>query len=169
VAASGVLALWSRYLDRHGERPADAYGWFNTVTGVVGVRYHQGPGRAFVDATFSPSPVPDQSGRTNYVDSDRAGGAAGCDWRVSVLGGSLRAGVQVQAHRLLARETRKLMPPAGTAGAPPLVVDEVPDEAVVAGQPLAGREGLQTNNPGWPGFSSAGWIVGGGVNLSLSF
>ena len=30
---------------------------------------------------------------------------------------------------------------------------------------LAGAQGLQTNNPGWPGFGSQGWLLGGGVNL----
>jgi hypothetical protein len=29
--------------------------------------------------------------------------------------------------------------------------------------------GLQTNNPGWPGFSSKGMIFGGGLNASLLY
>jgi hypothetical protein len=29
--------------------------------------------------------------------------------------------------------------------------------------------GLQTNNPGWPGFSSKGMIVGAGVNVALLY
>ena len=28
---------------------------------------------------------------------------------------------------------------------------------------------LQTNNPGWPGYSSEGMIVGGGLNVSLLY
>ena len=55
---------------------------------------------------------------------------------------------------------------------------EVPDDAVdrqqidpVTGQYQAapGAGGLQTNNPGWPGFSSEGWLFGGGVRLSFLF
>jgi len=59
----------------------------------------------------------------------------------------------------------------GTAGADgePSVVDEVPDDAVVGGAPLPGREGLQTNNPGWPGFSSAGWVLGMAIALNLTY
>jgi long-chain fatty acid transport protein len=45
----------------------------------------------------------------------------------------------------------------------------VPDNAVLGGRALGGREGLQTNNPGWPGFGSRGWIVGGGINVSLTY
>ena len=25
--------------------------------------------------------------------------------------------------------------------------------------PVAGAQGLQTNNPGWPGFESEGWVL----------
>jgi hypothetical protein len=39
---------------------------------------------------------------------------------------------------------------------------------VVNGQPIPGRQGLQTNNPGWPGFGSEGWIVGGGAYFSVA-
>jgi len=66
----------------------------------------------------------------------------------------------------LPRQTLKQSPDGRT---PELVLDEVPDDAVASGQPLAGREGLQTNNPGWPGYSVAGWILGAGVNLTLAF
>ena len=39
------------------------------------------------------------------------------------------------------------------------MADEVPDDGEVAGEPLAGTQGLQTNNPGWPGFGSQGVIL----------
>ncbi|MET0287092.1 MAG: hypothetical protein ABW352_21590 [Polyangiales bacterium] len=39
--------------------------------------------------------------------------------------------------------------------------------AVRSGRPVEGREGLQTNNPGWPGYSSSGWVSAGGLTLSL--
>jgi hypothetical protein len=31
------------------------------------------------------------------------------------------------------------------------------------------REGLQTNNPGFPGFSSGGWLMGGSINLTILY
>jgi hypothetical protein len=55
--------------------------------------------------------------------------------------------------------------PDGLDHYPALVQDEVPDNSILNGQPLAGAQGLQTNNPGWPGFGSQGWLLGGGVNL----
>jgi hypothetical protein len=37
------------------------------------------------------------------------------------------------------------------------------------GQVIAASNGLQTNNPGWPGFRSEGLILGGGLNVSLLY
>jgi long-chain fatty acid transport protein len=169
LSATALLALWSRYLDRHSERPHPAYAWFDTFSGVAGLRYQRGAARTFLDVAYHPSPVPDQTGRTSYVDNDRLGASAGFDLRGDLLGGSLRAGLQVQAHRLLPRETTKLPPSSTTAVQPSRVIDEVPDDAVLGSQPLPGRAGLQTNNPGWPGFSSAGWILGASAHLTLAF
>ena len=49
------------------------------------------------------------------------------------------------------------------------VLDEVPDDAVVGGMPLAGGAGLQTNNPGWPGFASRGTLLGGALSVGLLY
>ena len=35
--------------------------------------------------------------------------------------------------------------------------------------PVAGREGVQTNNPGFPGFGSSGWVYGGGVHVAVEY
>jgi len=51
---------------------------------------------------------------------------------------------------------------------PALVKDEVPDDGENGGTPIPGRQGLQTNNPGWPGFSSGGWMASAGIYLSVS-
>ena len=62
-------------------------------------------------------------------------------------------------------------PGFGDQNYPQLVVDEVPDDAVDGqlGDPIPNRAGLQTNNPGFPGFSSGGWIVGGAIHLSILY
>ena len=93
-----------------------------------------------------------------------------------VAGSKLRVGLQTQAHRLLPRHTQKLAAYSQGMSRPDLVIDEVPDNATagidpVTGEarPLAGREGLQTNNPGWPCFFSAGWIVGGSFHVTLHY
>jgi hypothetical protein len=104
------------------------------------------------------------------VDNDRLAASGGFEYAVKALGGTLKTGIQLQLHRLLPRETRKLATPTSADGInrhPHLVADEVPDDAVLNGEPVRGRQGLQTNNPGWPGFSSEGWILGGGINVSL--
>jgi long-chain fatty acid transport protein len=82
---------------------------------------------------YKPTPVPAQTGRTNYVDNDRIGASLSVEYGVS----------------------------------PALVTDEVPDDAILAGEPVVGREGLQTNNPGSPGFSSAGFIGTGALYLTV--
>ena len=172
VVASVKYAKWSDYIDRHGAHPSGSYAWHDTFSPTVGVRYRHDAVRVLLDGLYQRSPVPDQTGRTNYVDSDRIGASAGADYAFPLWGGKLRAGLQLQTHRLVSREVRKLATPpspSGDPGDPGLVIDEVPDNATYNGMPLGGRDGLQTNNPGWPGFSSSGWIFGGGVYVSIYY
>jgi hypothetical protein len=164
VTATVLHARWSTYLDRHGEHPDPAYGWYDTTSGTVGLRWRQGRGSALLDVAYQPSPVPAQTGRTNYVDNNRASAVTGVAYRIPVGRASLGVALQVQGHRLLPRTTSK-----AAAGAPAGVIDEVPDDAVIGGQPVPGREGLQTNNPGWPGFSSAGWVLATAISANLTY
>jgi hypothetical protein len=175
-------ADWSSYEDRHSERPHPDYAWSDTLDVSLGVRYAQQRFAAFVDATYLPSPVPAQTGRTNYVDNDRVGVGGGASYEFELWGGHFELGAQLQAHRLLARHVTKFLAPDnpqpnphqpgfGDNFYPQLVIDEVPDDAV-DGQlrdPVPGRDGLQTNNPGFPGFASEGWILGGAINLSILY
>ena len=48
---------------------------------------------------------------------------------------------------------------------------EIPDDAIDGqlGEPIPGRSGVQTNNPGFPGFGSEGWIVGAGLDLAVYY
>jgi hypothetical protein len=170
LAATAVYGKWSDYLDRHGEAAVLAYGWYDTLTPTAGARYQHGSTGVFLDAQYKPTPVPLQTGRTNYVDNDRVGAGAGVDYAFSLLHTSMRVGLQAQAYWLVPRRQTKLPTPSEPDGLnhyPTRVVDEVPDDAAVAGLPLAGSQGLQTNNPGWPGFGSHGGILGGGVYLTV--
>ena len=170
LAATGVYGKWSDYLDRHGSAPIAAYGWYDTITPTAGVRYVHRDTRAFADVQYKPSPVPLQTGRSDYVDNDRVGGGAGVDYAFSLLHTSMRVGVQAQAYWLVPRYQNKLPTPAEPDGLdhyPALVADEVPDDTEVAGEALAGTQGLQTNNPGWPGFGSDGMILSGGLYLTV--
>jgi long-chain fatty acid transport protein len=171
VAATAVLGLWSTYIDRHSETPIAAYGWYDTITPVVGARYQHGPVGILLDTEYQPTPFPLQTGRTNYVDNDRVGVDGGIDYKFSLLDTWFHVGANLEVQRLVPRYQSKLPTPTfpdGQDHTPALVTDEVPDDGVVNGQPIPGRQGLQTNNPGWPGFGSDGWIVGGGVYLSVA-
>jgi long-chain fatty acid transport protein len=170
VVASAVYGKWSDYLDRHGDAPIAAYGWYDTITPAAGVRYVHRQTRAFADVQYKPSPVPLQTGRSDYVDNDRLGASTGVDFAFSLFQTSMRVGVQAEAYWLLPRYQNKLPTPPEPDGRnhyPALVADEVPDDSQVAGEPLSGTQGLQTNNPGWPGFGSQGLILSGGLYLTV--
>lgn len=177
VTGTGAYEFWSQYVNRQGEQPLRNYEWSNIFVGALGVRYTYDRKLAtFLDGNYRPSPVPRQTGRTNYVDNDRIGFGGGVhydfpidDWEVK-----LRVGGQAQMHLLQERHQAKLDPkaPAFASGFyPQLVIDEWADTATSPsdGMPYAEAQGLQTNNPGWPGFSSKGTLVGGGLSLSLLY
>ena len=171
LAAALLYARWSDYTDRHGFEPSPAYAWSDTLSPVLGMRYRLGRLTTFADVTYVPTPVPDQTGRSNYVDNDRAGASLGVEYRFGALGTTMKLGTTLQLHRLLPRHQTKLPTPTRSDGknlAPERVKDEVPDDAQVSGEPYAGAQGLQTNNPGWPGFSSVGWILGASLYFSVA-
>ncbi len=174
-ALAGTLkyALWSTYLDRHGESPesgcsgdpnADCsrFAWSNTVSAALGLRHRSHKIRSFLDFEYEPTPVPPQTGRKNYVDNDSLGVAVGGDYQFAVFDLPIRVGLSLQAHRLIPRHQTK---------DDALIADELPDDARDArtGKPIPGSQGLQTNNPGWPGFASEGWILGGALTLALIY
>ena len=162
LGGQAVLAEWSTYRDRHAERPLDA--WHSTVSGTLGAAVDFSGRRIAVDVGFAPSPVPAQDGRTNYVDGSRVSADLAFETRLEILGTRLRACGRAFGQLLLARDEVK------SASARHPVIDEVPDGAtdVVDDEPIAGSAGLQTNNPGYPGYSSAGWLLGAGLSLDFS-
>jgi long-chain fatty acid transport protein len=170
LAGTALYGRWSDYIDRHSETPIPQYGWYDTITPTAGVRYQRDAVGTFLDVVYQPTPVPPQTGRTNYVDNDRVGVDMGVDYAFSLYGTRFHIGSEFQTHRLIPRHQTKLPTPTTPDGlnhTPALVADEVPDDSTLNGQPLAGSQGLQTNNPGWPGFGSQGWIVGGSLYLSV--
>jgi long-subunit fatty acid transport protein len=182
LAATTAFARWSNYQDRHSERPHPDYVWRDTISGSAGVRYHRRALHTFLDVAYQPSPVPPQTGRSNYVDNDRVGASTGADYQFALWGGTFQVGVVLQGQWLLSRHVTKFSTPDnpqpnpnqpgfGDNHYPQLVIDEVPDDAVdgVLGDPVPNREGLQTNNPGFPGFGSEGWVLGGALNLAILY
>jgi long-chain fatty acid transport protein len=167
LTGSLKYAFWSSYIDRVGDSPSTYagpsgtnLGWSNTISPSLGIRHKYKFFRSYVDFTYVPSPVPEQVGRSNYVDNDRVGAFVGGDFDIKFGTTHIRPGIQFFGDRLISRYNQK-----DSA----LIVDELPNDAVDAttGKPVPGAAGLQTNNPGWPGYSSQGWVYGGMVTLGL--
>lgn len=165
VVGSVLWRNWSSYLDRHSEQPAET--WNDKLMYSLGGRYRMADTEIFADAVYAPTPVPDQIGRENYVDNTRVGVTAGINADTKILGTELRGGFFIQAHRLLSRSVEK------DPNAENPVVDEFPDNSV---NPfvdpdvlLPEAQGLQTNNPGYPGYSHGGFMIAAGINARLEF
>ena len=116
VAATAVYGKWSDYVDRHGEAPVPAYGWYDTLTPTVGARYKYGATGTFLDVQYKPTPVPPQTGRSNYVDNDRIGGDLGVDYAFTVSHTAMRVGAQALAYWLVPRLPDQAAPPAEPDG-----------------------------------------------------
>jgi long-chain fatty acid transport protein len=161
VSALASWAQWSHYEDRHGENPRGRYSWSDELSFALGTRWAPGKHRVWLDAAYQPSPVPAQTGPSNYVDSDRVGVSLGGDRVMTVWGARLRVGIDALGHRIFQRHVDK---------SAESIRDEVPDDSIdVLGQPVSNREGLQTNNPGFPGFSVEGWIFGAGLHVGIEY
>lgn len=163
VTASVKYAFWSAYTDRIGQSPGiygPGLGWSDTLSGTVGVRHAYGNARGFIDIGYIPSPVPEQIGNSNYVDNDRVLFAGGADIMLKLGPARIRPGVQFFVNRLVRRDNVK---------DDALISDEVPDGSIFSatGKSVPGAIGLQTNNPGWPGFASEGWVWGGGITVEV--
>jgi long-chain fatty acid transport protein len=170
ATASMLYGRWSQYINRQSYRPEGAYEWNDTISAAGGLRMEKGSFGVALDGQYKPTPVPLQTGRYNYVDNDRVGLALAIHYGFEFMKQNMKLGLMLQGHRLIERHQTKLPVPTSADGVnrtPQLVTDEVPDDATSGGQPLAGREGLQTNNPGWPGFSSVGWVSSAGLYLSV--
>ncbi len=153
---------WSNYLDRRGDAPSDPFR--DTLTAAVGSTFSWGDQTFALDARFTPTPVPEQRGRTNYVDNHRVALAAGFSHRRVVAQRELDLSLSLQSHRLLERETQK------SQNAPDPVFDEFPTSVDVrTGEEIPESAGFQTNNPGYPGYTSSGWLVGFGGQVTVHF
>ncbi|MCB9519433.1 MAG: hypothetical protein H6700_06175 [Myxococcales bacterium] len=170
LTGGAVYRTWSQYVDRQSNRPTGDYAWSNTVSPTVGARVAFDQLEAAVDLSWTPTPVPLQTGRTNYVDNDRVGGDARLDYGFRLGRFDMRAGLGGQVERLVARHQTKIEPDTTPGNEDrSLVLDEFPDDAISTDRqrPVAEAVGLQTNNPGWPGYGSEGWLWS--TTLTLEF
>jgi hypothetical protein len=149
-------ARWSTYTSRQNHNPKD---WVDTWSARVGSSLNVGRHRVGVGVMYEPTPIPTQTGRTNYVDNARAGGQVGWSWRPSTSTPEFEIGVGIQVQRLLERMHVKSSYDSADLSGDGLL-DELPDDAVdvTTNQPLPSARGLQTNNLGFPSYQHGGWL-----------
>jgi hypothetical protein len=83
----------------------------------------------------------------------------GLEGPVTFLGKDLEAGITIFGSYFLPREVTK------DPNAANPVVDEYPD-TVTGGK--VSTAGLQTNNPGYPGWKSTGYMLGAGATFRIA-
>ncbi len=164
----GRYTFWSSHVDSHGDVP----GFSNTIEGRAGAEWQSSEEtRLRAGLGFIPTPVPSQTGRTNYVDNTRISGSVGGAHKFSVWERNLEASWFLQFQHLLRRETDKAQLDTYPACAPgeQALCDEFPRDTLNpdTGQPYPEAQGLQTGNPGFPGFTSGGWI--GAVGFEVRY
>jgi long-chain fatty acid transport protein len=158
VGVQVVGERWSQYDNRQGEHPQGT--WNNTVSYAIGGGFLWKDRHVTADLGYRPSPVPDQTGRTNYVDNARLLVSLGIEGPVKFLGKDLEAGLGLFGSFFLPREvTKDLSRPYAAGG----LRDEYPDSAADPNS-----AGLQTNNPGFPGWRSTGYMVGAGATFRIA-
>lgn len=164
---------WSQYVNRQSERPLPGYAFRDIVTGTLGLRAALDHDLTLmVDATYHPTPVPPQRGRTNYVDNDRVGLLAGVCYELPFprFDMALRVGAQA-AVSVLPRRSQQKRVPTGGAYDRSAIQDEWADDTVdiSTGQRIPEAAGLQTNNPGFPGFSSHGFVLASSLTVGILY
>ncbi len=153
------------------------FAWKDIFKASAGVAMDYGLNKWGLDVAFTPTPVPEQSGRTNYVDNHRLsfGGGYVRTWQAGNY--AFDTGVGMQFHYLFDRTQNKTTGVAATAAATKTgtgksgtVVDEFPEsESDFDGSHLAESDGFQTNNPGYPGYKSGGFLVSAGLWFTFYF
>ncbi|MCU0660936.1 MAG: hypothetical protein MUC50_01250 [Myxococcota bacterium] len=161
-----TLELWSRYLDKHGN---DWFGGFydpqfqNIVNVRAGLEW-QAIDLLAVRAGFAylPSPMPEMTGRYNYVDNDVVRPSLGAGLTLPLGDKVLTVDLALALLVLRSMTVYKN---------PDTLVDEIPDNVTdsVTEEPWEPGQGFQTNNPGYPGFSFGGVVLHGGLTVGLLY
>jgi len=170
---------WSNYLDAHHLHPEYTAMWpetypldsekdsrfafSDTFSFMLGISLAYSEGfTANAGAAYRPSPVPAQVGRTNFADNDVWSLTVGHRLDFELGGKKLRFDIGLQFWHLVDITVNK---------DPSLIRDEFADRAktLLGEQPMPEAQGLQTNNPGFPGYSLGGWLLAGSFSLIYLF
>ena len=165
-----VYTVWSGFLDAHGIKQD----FLDTWSPRIGFEYRLANLHTLrVGASWSPSPIPEQTGRSNFVDNDRAQVSIGSEHKIEIAGRELKIAWYTQFHYLVGQRHRKeLVGEIEVCRSDSRsICDEVPDDTIdpMTGQPYPEASGLQTGNPGFPGFSSGGMIIQTGLEVKWEF
>lgn len=156
IATDLSYVRWSQYSDSSGTpaRFSNTFDWgIGAELSLLGIQTRLG-------FRYTPSPVPEQTGRTNYADNDRFMISGGVGGRLHLLGMTADVDFHLQALILPDRTHNKEVlsnAPACDNGETALC-DE--DDSL---------SGLQTGNPGFPGYSSGGFVLAGGLTVKWVF
>ena len=152
---------WSKYTDRIGNKPK---GFKDTLSPEMKVELSSDTHLGYVSSRFTPSNIPEQDGRTSYVDNDQIAVDFGYQFKGFPSSGRYQIGTSVQLYSFLKRQHYKR-----TTSADP-IIDELPDSVSIQdGKSIEASNGLQTNNPGFPGFSSRGFGIIYGIMIGLNY
>lgn len=177
---SATWQRWSHYVDEHGAKPQDLaafppspfntqkinssrFAFQDTITLRTGVEL---PLTKKVELLFggvySPSPVPAQVGRTNFADSDLLSISFGQRTTAVIYGHRFYIITGMQLWSFVERTTYK---------DPKSVVDEFPDAArtIRENRIIPEAAGIQSNNPGYPGYTVSGAMVTAGLTVTHIF
>jgi len=156
VAADGSYLRWSDYRDAMNKTT----NFLDTLEFGLGGELKTWGAKTRLGFRYAGSPVPEQTGRNNYADNDRLMVTTGIGGTLKVLGTKLGLDLHIQGTFLLDRKNAKSVPATLVACSenPNVICDENPE-----------LPGLQTGNPGFPGFSSGGFIVTAGVTTTWLF
>jgi hypothetical protein len=175
--ASVTWNHWSDYLDTHHQRAqytavADPVGgiqsnpdfeFSDTFSVSLGVSWEYTEGFVLLGgAGYRPTPVPPQTGRTNYVDNDLLSLAVGHRFTFRAWDRQFMADVGLQFWTMFEQTVHK---------DPSQIPDEFADHArtLIGQQPMPEAIGLQTNNPGFPGYTFGGFSLIGSASLTYLF
>ena len=167
VAADLLWSVWFNYIDHQGKTPRE---FNNTLSVRAGGEYETADKVLFrFGLAWEPSPVPPQTGRTNFVDNDRLVASIGAGHAIEIFGRPITVSWYVQLQHLLAQEVDKerLNPAPVCAEGVSALCDEIADDTLdpATGQPIAQHAGLQTGNPGFPGWLAYGNLLAFGIEL----
>lgn len=167
--ASFEWSRWSTYVNRHGEKPLDK--WDDTFSATAGLLMRHPERRAAFGFNYVPSPVPAQTGRENYVDNDRFGFSLGYHEYFSItnevkIGAGISGALQWLLSRTEEKDLKRTMKDGG-------IIDEIPEDAEYYSDKLSADEvdtikkEMQTNNPGFPGWTSKGFLLNIGISAEV--